>query len=267
MDKKRFFIVLDRMLDSGEFKEDVFADVLDDLDIPYAYLAKLPEAKTNEILDTEMQLHYINCIAKGVFEPMCDKKPLISYLKKALEFRWEFYKRSNVRDDVRLDTYKLCCSELFLEKFFEEDDDYLEELPFQFDTRLPIEENLKRLKEFQRNAELVIKHYVADGEEHDVLVPSSLVKYGLINLGKEEGQKRQFKLWERYLRVWELNKERNGVIEKDDNRKIDGIAKIIVKEFDLSTKTKPSDRRKTIKDDYNHALELISKAENGTFFG
>lgn len=275
MEIRRFFTVLNGMLESGDFREEIFEEVLEELGIPMVYLAILDEAKVenDEPLDVDMQLMYIESIRKGVLEPKMLKEELMDSLIQVLQYRYEFYRRSKEINEEILANYRWCFEKDYLERYFDSYQDEIETLPFDFDPTLPVEYNLDRLEEFKKNAEEVIKHYYSKEELDGSLIPKSLVQVGitLTSLKKKENAPSVFARWKRFLRVFDSLDGKLGKSEAQDKAILLKVGNTIVQEYDnddgkrLWKHYSTSDLRKAVKADYKDALQLIKSAELGQF--
>jgi len=249
------------MLESGEYKEERFCDVLDDLDAPAWKVAVLDEVEVERAITTCDQLEYIEYIRNG-HEPPMVKKDFLECLRRIMEFRYQFYCRSKKKDGDIAHEYYFCTRVEALQQHFDTYDASLETLPFEFDPFLPIEYNLDRLKEFKKNAELVINHYHAKREKSESLIPASLLELGLAKVAGKSADK-FFKEWARCLKVWDL------VEQKEESLRSPAfylrIGKYITEHFGVWGTYRDQDIRAQVKKDYREACDLIRSTEAGTF--
>ena len=260
MDQKRFFAVLDGMLESGDYEEEIFEKVLDDLDIPQHYVAALTKIIDDYCIFPDEQLRYIESIRKGKLEPKMVKKELVDCLRTVLQYRYEFYRRSRNADPA------------VLEEYMRLTEDVVEVLPFQFDPTLPLEYNIGRLEEFKLNVEEVLRHYYPREEKYVAHLPRTLVQFGITTLkesNEDEDQDQNekelevFRLWRRALTVWDLVEEK---AEAERTAKfLVGVSKKITKEFKVWGTYVPGKLKQLVNQDYEKACGFISSAESGKF--
>lgn len=271
MDNKRFFIILKAMLDSGEYLESVFEDILDELGVPDVYMAILDEAKVDDPIDPVDQLLYIESIRKGRLAPKMISSDILEIFRKALEYRWEFYRRSKDANPIVQHEYKELADSFYLRRSLENGyEEAIEILPFEFDTVLPLEYNICRLEEFKRNAEVILKNYYMSIEPNWTSIPKSLVDLGLQNVGKlaarathVDKELEVFKLWRRALMAWDLVEER----PETGRSKVFwlNVATKISKEFKVWDAYEPTKLRQLAKHDYTKACGWIEGAVAGCF--
>jgi len=78
--------------------------------------------------------------------------------------------------------------------------------------------------------------------------------------------KEQFRLWERYLRIYDLYKEHENRGWKITTYRLNTIGKLIVQEFNVFTKYADTDLRKEIVKGYKEALRLIELSKTGVLY-
>lgn len=260
MENKRFFTVLNGMLQSGMYKEDRFEEVLEELDIPTWKMVALDEVEMETPMSTWSQLECIEYIRNG-YEPMI-KKDLLECIRHICEFRYEFYRRSKSKNEETAHEYWQCSRTEFLSQYFDTYDTCMEALPFEFDPFLPVEYNMDRLEEFKKNAELVIQHYHAKRPQTESLIPISLLELGLTKL---DGRKAKdlFDLWKRYLHVWDLVEEKEESLRTPEFYL--RIGNFIIEKYGSSKTYRSTEIRAKMKREYRLACELIASAESGDF--
>jgi len=262
MDKVKCLEILCSIYASGEYDEDVIEDVCDDLGITSAELFSINKELTIcDNIGNDNLMDYIQWIRTGSEEVEIDWN-YIKYVVKLMTYRYEFYKRSSDPDQLRLFEYRDATNEMSVVKSLDSNPyDEIEYFNFEYNPNLPLEYNLKRLEDFKMNMEVVIKNY-HENEIDDSFIPKSLIHYGIRNYNKYK-ELGLFTQWDRYLRVYDLVKEK-----AEDARKpafYDTVGKKIKEEFGVYKTYNATDLRANIKKDYAKACQLIESAVEGTF--
>ena len=181
---------------------------------------------------------------------------IAEYVKAYNHYLYEFFKRSNSHDNDTLEYYldksKYTNMLVTYNKGYKDNKDSFSYELSIFNT---LEQTLDDIDEFCNNIKFYAKRL------YEVNYPENMYTSG-DNRGNKHYSK-QFKIWDRYLRIYDLYKEYMNAGKPIGNAQINAIGNKIVKEFKLFEKYKPNDLRKEIIKGYENALKLIEQSTQG----
>jgi len=181
----------------------------------------------------------------------------LNYATKYYHYLYEFYRRNNVCDASLLNRYcELSKSSDEVRRLYGFFSGYAEEFEYTIKLDKSLEQTLADIDEYCSS----LKYYAKELYSKNKVVILDYIR----DCNGNKSYKKQFELWERYLKVYDLYIEKMVIPDMADNRKIDAIGKQISNDFNVFATLEAKDRRKEIKKDYAKALELIINAGQGS---
>jgi 23S rRNA maturation mini-RNase III len=185
------------------------------------------------------------------------------YLKQLRSYQYKFYSLSNDAEEVKLEYYRLLAES---DSIIDHMDKLVRrsgsvDFTFKLNPVMPLQFSLDDINEFAENLKLIATLASKMVDRKDIsCFNADFIK----NESGDNFFNTTFDMWDRCLRIYELNREKGYAIEKNMTAKIDSIGKTVSKEFNWYEKSATTDRRKAVKADYDCAVKLIARAVKGS---
>jgi len=223
----------------------------------------LLEKRYDNILDEVLQEKTARCTNLGdrIIKIGAEEYKYSGYIAKLLSYQHKFYSYSKNPDVKTLEKYKFSADNAteYINQL--ENSDNVIKLEFKLNPRMPLKFIEADIDEFASNIKFMAEMLDSFYSSNNI----SRLDLDVQNIGDEDViMDNTFNRWDRYLKICKLNQEKGYAIENDLTPKIDSICRDISSEFSWYTTSDLTDRRKTVKADYQSALKLIAKAEKGS---